>query len=154
VLESVVKNCGSPFHDEVMNKAFMEELMKLAKTTQHVNIREKTLELIQCWAHAFRHIPSYKAIQDVLNIMKADGVKFPPLVEADAILVVNKAPPLRVSDRCHRCNLVFFPDRRFYCKACGQAFCSKCSDKKTTLPRFGIEEKVRVCDACYRKYGM
>lgn len=54
VIESVVKNCGSPVHDEVATKQFMEELRELAKTTHHENVKDKILELILTWAHAFR----------------------------------------------------------------------------------------------------
>ncbi|CAL8124153.1 unnamed protein product [Orchesella dallaii] len=154
VLESVVKNCGSPIHEEIATKTFMEELMKLAKTSQHDNIREKVLELIQCWAHAFRKIPSYRAVQDVLNIMKAEGAKFPPLVEADAMFVADQAPEWADGECCHRCRVEFsFTQRKHHCRACGQIFCNKCSGKECTLPRFGIEKEVRVCDACYEKYG-
>lgn len=42
-------------HDEVATKQFMEELRELTKTTHHENVRDKILELIQAWAHAFRY---------------------------------------------------------------------------------------------------
>lgn len=64
VLESIVKNCGSPIHEEVATIEFMQHLRDLAKTTTYDNAREKILELIQAWAHAFRKLPSYRAVQD------------------------------------------------------------------------------------------
>ena len=152
VLESVVKNCGSPVHDEVATKPFMEELRELAKKNQDENVREKILELIQTWAHAFRRYPTYRAVQDVLNIMKAEGLKFPPLAEADAMFVSDTAPEWADSNTCHRCRTEFgVINRKHHCRACGQVFCGKCSSKTATLPKFGIEKEVRVCDACYDK---
>ncbi|KAK9704161.1 FYVE zinc finger [Popillia japonica] len=37
-------------------------------------------------------------------------------------------------------------------RACGQVFCRSCSQKNTTLPKFGIEKEVRVCDSCYQEH--
>ncbi len=34
-----------------------------------------------------------------------------------------------------------------------KVFCAKCSSKTCLLPKFGIEREVRVCDACFDKYG-
>jgi len=107
VMESVVKNCGSPVHDEVATKSFMEELRELSKTIQHENVKEKVLELIQTWAHAFRKSPKYRAVQDVFNIMKTEGAKFPPLIEADAMFAADTAPEWADGECCHRCRVEF-----------------------------------------------
>lgn len=66
VLESCVKNCGTLIHDEIATKQYMEQLKELVKTSPHENVRLKTLELIQAWAHAFRHSPKYRTVQ-VIN---------------------------------------------------------------------------------------
>lgn len=58
-----MKNCGTLIHDEIATKQYMEQLKELIKTSQHENVRLKTLELIQAWAHAFRHSPKYRAVQ-------------------------------------------------------------------------------------------
>ncbi|XP_021952522.1 hepatocyte growth factor-regulated tyrosine kinase substrate isoform X1 [Folsomia candida] len=154
VIESVVKNCGSPVHDEVATKQFMEELRELAKTTHHENVKDKILELILTWAHAFRKIPTYRAVQDVVNIMKAEGAAFKPLQESDAMFVADTAPEWADGECCHRCRTEFgIVVRKHHCRACGQIFCNKCSSKICTLPKFGIEKEVRVCDSCFEKYG-
>lgn len=63
VLESVVKNCGAPIHDEISSKTNCEMYTSLINSTPHENVRAKMLELIQCWAYAFRSTPKYRAIK-------------------------------------------------------------------------------------------
>lgn len=62
VLESVVKNCGSPIHEEVASKAFMDELREMVHKTTNDKVRAKVLELTQTWAFAFRNTPKYSII--------------------------------------------------------------------------------------------
>lgn len=62
VMESVVKNCGSPIHDEVASKAFMDELREMVHKTTNDKVRSKVLELIQTWAYAFRNSPKYSIL--------------------------------------------------------------------------------------------
>lgn len=151
-LESIVKNCGSGVHDEVASKVFCEMLRDLVKTTQHDNLRSKILELIQAWAYAFRNSPKYRAVQDTVNILKAEGYKFPTLWESDAMFSADTAPEWADGEVCHRCRVAFsLMVRRHHCRACGQVFCQQCSSKTSTLPKFGIEKEVRVCDACFDK---
>ncbi|XP_076752761.1 hepatocyte growth factor regulated tyrosine kinase substrate isoform X1 [Xylocopa sonorina] len=152
VLESCVKNCGTLIHDEIGTKQYMEQLKELVKTTTHENVKLKTLELIQAWAHAFRNSPKYRAVQDTLNIMKAEGHKFPTLKESDAMFIADTAPAWADGDVCHRCRVTFgMVQRKHHCRACGQVFCNQCSSKASTLPKFGIEKEVRVCEACYEQ---
>ncbi|XP_029045385.1 hepatocyte growth factor-regulated tyrosine kinase substrate isoform X1 [Osmia bicornis bicornis] len=152
VLESCVKNCGTLIHDEIGTKQYMEQLKELVKTTPHENVKLKTLELIQAWAHAFRNSPKYRAVQDTLNIMKAEGHKFPTLKESDAMFRADIAPPWVDGDVCHRCRVSFnLVQRKHHCRACGQVFCNQCSSKTCTLPKFGFEKEVRVCEACYEQ---
>jgi len=41
VLESIVKNCGAPVHEEIANKANCEAFTNLIQTTIHENVRNK-----------------------------------------------------------------------------------------------------------------
>ena len=41
--------------------------------------------------------------------------------------------------------------KQHHCRACGQVFCGDCSSKSSTIPKFGIEREVRVCDHCYEE---
>ncbi|XP_012230194.2 hepatocyte growth factor-regulated tyrosine kinase substrate isoform X1 [Linepithema humile] len=150
VLESCVKNCGTLIHDEIATKQYMEQLKELVKTSPHENVRMKTLELIQAWAHAFRHSPKYRTVQDTVNIMKTEGYQFPALKESDAMFRADTAPAWADGEVCHRCRVTFsMVQRKHHCRACGQVFCHQCSSKVSTLPKFGIEKEVRVCEACY-----
>ncbi|BET00465.1 hepatocyte growth factor-regulated tyrosine kinase [Nesidiocoris tenuis] len=152
VLESCVKNCGAPVHDEIGTKPFMESMRETIKTTQHENARNKLLELIQAWAHAFRNSPKYRCVQDTVNILKADGYKFPTLKESDAMFKADTAPEWADGDCCHRCRIQFSViQRKHHCRACGQVFCHQCSSKTTNLPKYGIEKDVRVCESCFEK---
>ncbi|KAL1130762.1 hypothetical protein AAG570_012003 [Ranatra chinensis] len=152
VLESCVKNCGSLIHEEVGTKGYMELLRETVKTTTHENVKNKVLELLQTWAFAFRNSPKYRAVQDTVNIMKAEGYKFPTLKESDAMFSADTAPEWADGECCHRCRVLFgMVQRKHHCRACGQVFCGQCSSKSCTLPKFGIEREVRVCEACYEK---
>ncbi|KAI1291793.1 Hepatocyte growth factor-regulated tyrosine kinase substrate [Halotydeus destructor] len=153
VLESCAKNCGTPFHVELTSKVFMEDLRDLTKVTTHEKVRDKILELIQIWAHAFRNDPSARTfVQETLNTMKAEGYKFPVLRESDAMFAADIAPQWADADSCHRCRSPFsLVNRKHHCRCCGQIFCGKCSAKLSAIPKFGIEKEVRVCDECFDK---
>uniref|UniRef100_A0ABD2VY21 Hepatocyte growth factor-regulated tyrosine kinase substrate n=1 Tax=Trichogramma kaykai TaxID=54128 RepID=A0ABD2VY21_9HYME len=150
VLESCIKNCGSIMHDEVCTKQYMEQLKDIAKKTQQEPVRNKILELIQAWANAFRDTPKYRAVQDTMRIMKAEGFEFPALQESDAMFVADNAPEWVDGETCHRCRTAFSTFvRKHHCRACGQVFCHQCSAKTSTIPKYGIEKEVRVCNTCY-----
>jgi growth factor-regulated tyrosine kinase substrate len=63
VLESIVKNCGTPIHEEIANKSNCEGFAELVRTTTHENVRSKMLELIQTWSYAFRSAYKYRGIK-------------------------------------------------------------------------------------------
>ncbi|XP_034750325.1 hepatocyte growth factor-regulated tyrosine kinase substrate isoform X2 [Etheostoma cragini] len=150
VLESVVKNCGQTVHDEVASKQTMEELKELLKKQTEPNVRNKILYLIQAWAHAFRNEPKYKVVQDTYQIMKVEGHVFPEFKESDAMFAAERAPDWVDAEECHRCRVQFgVMTRKHHCRACGQIFCGKCSSKCSTIPKFGIEKEVRVCEPCF-----
>nr|XP_057904153.1 hepatocyte growth factor-regulated tyrosine kinase substrate isoform X4 [Doryrhamphus excisus] len=152
VLESVVKNCGQTVHDEVASKVTMEELKDLLKKQTEANVRNKILYLIQAWAHAFRNEPKYKVVQDTYQIMKVEGNVFPEFKESDAMFAAERAPEWVDAEECHRCRVQFgVMTRKHHCRACGQIFCGKCSSKYSTIPKFGIEKEVRVCEPCFEQ---
>ncbi|TMS37801.1 hypothetical protein L596_004660 [Steinernema carpocapsae] len=154
ILEACVKNCGAPFHKEVACRAFMDDLRSLATRREGSSqkVRDKVLELIQCWASAFKSKSEYKVVVDVHNEMKQIGVDFPVLREADAMFLSESAPEWADGDVCFRCRIQFgLITRKHHCRACGQVFCDRCSSKSMILPNFGIEKPVRVCDTCYNK---
>merc|ERR1719376_389411 len=154
VMESCVKNCGILVHEEISTKQFMEELRDLVKQGTDEKIKTKVLELLQTWGMAFRNSPKYRIVTDTLNLMKADGWKFPPVREAEAMFEADTAPEWSEGDVCHRCRVQFSTfTRQHHCRACGQVFCGKCSVKSCVLPKFGIEREVRVCDSCFAQYG-
>ncbi|KAF6039700.1 HGS [Bugula neritina] len=128
------------------------EFMKNQSKLKTDSVKAKILELIQCWAFAFRDNSEYQVVTDTFNEMKNTGVSFPTLREADAMFTSEVPPQWKEEESCFACRTDFgMLTRRHHCRACGQSFCSKCSSKTSTIPKFGIEKEVRVCDACYAK---
>ncbi|VDP04911.1 unnamed protein product [Soboliphyme baturini] len=151
VLEALVKNCGDKMHKEITTKEAMEDLKHLAADCPD-KVKEKILELIQCWAHAFRDKPEYRLVKDTHTLMKLEGYSFPTLRESDAMFTAETAPEWVDDDRCHRCQTQFtLINRKHHCRNCGQIFCDKCSSRYIPLPHIGIERDVRVCETCFDK---
>lgn len=85
-----------------------------------------------------------------MTILKTKGHTFPELKEADAMFTSDTAPDWSDGKVCNRCRVPFsFTQRKHHCRNCGQIFCAQCSAKTCTLPKYGIEKEVRVCDGCY-----
>jgi growth factor-regulated tyrosine kinase substrate len=53
-LESLVKNCGGSIHKEIAHKDMIESLKELVKVNKNDSnqIRDKVLEIIQCWSYS------------------------------------------------------------------------------------------------------
>ena len=60
------------------------------------------LELIQTWGIVFRNSPKYRIVSDTHNLMKAEGWKFPPVREAEAMFEADIAPEWAEGDVCRR----------------------------------------------------
>lgn len=153
VLESVVKNCGPPIHQEIASKESMDFLKDLARAPKIPEaIKMKILELIQVWSHAFRNDSNYKCVQDTFNQMKLEGFSFPEFKESDAMFAAELAPEWKDGDNCYTCRITFTTfTRKHHCRRCGQIFCHKCSSFNSTIPALGIEKEVRVCEQCFSK---
>ncbi|CAG0907501.1 unnamed protein product, partial [Darwinula stevensoni] len=112
VLESWMKNCGGPIHEEVVTRAFMDELQEYIHGSNNEKVRSKILELVQVWAYAFRNEPRYEIVQDRVFALKAQGLSFPTLKESDAMFSSSTAPEWVDGERCHRCRDSFSLVRR------------------------------------------
>uniref|UniRef100_A0A8R1DII4 Hepatocyte growth factor-regulated tyrosine kinase substrate n=1 Tax=Caenorhabditis japonica TaxID=281687 RepID=A0A8R1DII4_CAEJA len=152
VLDACVKNCGHRVHSEVATREFMEDFKNLVTESKYDEVKNKSLEMLQCWATAFANKPEYKMVVDTHNLMKLAGFDFPSMKEADAMFMAQVAPEWAEGPECYRCRSVFTVfTRKHHCRACGQIFCDKCSSREMTLPQFGIEKDVRVCETCFEK---
>ncbi|KAK3882102.1 hypothetical protein Pcinc_013508 [Petrolisthes cinctipes] len=150
VFESVMKNCGQAVHEQVATRAIMEQVHDVLRSTTNNEVRRRTLMMLATWVHAFRNEPKYRAVQDTVNIIKAEGHHLPSVIESDAMFTADRAPDWADGECCHRCRSQFTMIRRkHHCRACGQVFCGDCSGKFSTIPKFGIEREVRVCESCY-----
>eukprot|EP00912_Choanoflagellata_sp_UC4_P000032 UC4_evm2s22 len=145
VLEMVVKNCGSPVHEEVASKDFMADMRKLVQV----------LELIQIYAHVFKDEPRYSALPDTYNILRMEGYTFPdftPTDDAIELFKVERPPEWQDSDVCFLTRAKFtLTVRKHHCRNCGQVFCAAVCSQMIEIPKFGYEKPVRVCDPCFDK---
>lgn len=148
----VVKNCGGPVQSEVARPEFMKDFKKLIEVSPR-GTKQKCLEMIQTWAHAFQTQASYRVVPDTYNILRMEGYEFPPFNESsDAMFIAEVAPDWKESDKCARCREKFtLTRRRHHCRMCGESFCDACSSKRAAIPKMGVEKPVRVCDACYEE---
>ncbi|MCP9266168.1 Hepatocyte growth factor-regulated tyrosine kinase substrate [Dirofilaria immitis] len=102
VLEACMKNCGVKFHAEIATRDFMEDLKNLSLDTTPDKVKNKILELLQCWALAFKNKPEYKIVVDTHNLMKLAGFDFPHVAEADAMFIAESAPEWADGEECFR----------------------------------------------------
>ncbi|KAK8734099.1 hypothetical protein OTU49_006016 [Cherax quadricarinatus] len=150
VFESIVKNCGQSVHEQVASRAIMEQIHEVLRANPNDEVRKKILLLLATWVYAFRNETKYRAVQDTVNILRAEGFHMPTVSESDAMFTADRAPDWADGECCHRCRSQFTMIRRkHHCRACGQVFCGDCSSKYSTIPKFGIEREVRVCESCY-----
>ncbi|XP_042864604.1 hepatocyte growth factor-regulated tyrosine kinase substrate-like isoform X2 [Penaeus japonicus] len=150
VFESVVKNCGQSVHEQVACRGVMEQVSDILRTNPNEEVRKKILMMLATWVYAFRNEPKYRAVQDTVNILRTEGFHLPTVSESDAMFTADRAPDWADGECCHRCRSQFTIIRRkHHCRACGQVFCGDCSSKFSTIPKFGIEREVRVCESCY-----
>ncbi|VEL27253.1 unnamed protein product [Protopolystoma xenopodis] len=150
LLETMMKNCGSPMHEEVAQRENIRSLTQLTSSTPPV--RHKLLELIQNWAFVFKGQSAYQEIQDLYDSLKSLGFTFPPFSESDAMFSTECAPNWKDGETCHRCKVSFTAFRRkHHCRNCGNVFCGDCTSMKAMIPRFGFENEVRVCDSCHEQ---
>lgn len=52
-------------------------------------VKNKILELIQCWSSAFEKKPEYKIVCDTHSFLKMYGFEFPKLRETDAMFAAD-----------------------------------------------------------------
>ncbi|XP_065827912.1 lateral signaling target protein 2 homolog [Oscarella lobularis] len=65
-------------------------------------------------------------------------------------------PPVWLSDEtsvgCSDCRVAFtLIRRRHHCRNCGKIFCAPCSSNVASLPHFGYDRPVRVCNQCVKR---
>uniref|UniRef100_A0A8C1IT87 Hepatocyte growth factor-regulated tyrosine kinase substrate n=1 Tax=Cyprinus carpio TaxID=7962 RepID=A0A8C1IT87_CYPCA len=108
-----------------------------SKTTSFSNVSKKKISV--CDTFKRKTISSTRS-----------GHVFPEFKESDAMFAAERAPDWVDAEECHRCRVQFgVMTRKHHCRACGQIFCGKCSSKYSTIPKFGIEKEVRVCEPCF-----
>ena len=79
MLETCVKNCGKRFHLQVTSKDFIRDLVNIIgpKNDPSPALQEKVLNLIQCWADAFKNQADLNGVYQVYVELKTKGIEFP-----------------------------------------------------------------------------
>jgi hypothetical protein len=96
LLDTCVKNCGHSFQILIMNKDYLNDIVKilLPKYNPPVHVQEKVLAMIQTWALAFRNNPEMKDAEKVYEDLKMKGVEFPAIdtTQTPALLTISSRP--------------------------------------------------------------
>ncbi|VDD79711.1 unnamed protein product [Mesocestoides corti] len=145
LLEALMKNCGTPIHDEVLGTEFVMDLLEYT----HINeeVRTCIFGFIQNWEFAFKKNVGYHYLHEAYNEIKRSGHPLPPFHESEAMYSAEVAPDWKDGDECFRCKSLFTTFRRkHHCRNCGNVFCGECTTGRAVIPKFGIEKDVRVCD--------
>nr|XP_022286867.1 protrudin-like [Crassostrea virginica]XP_022286868.1 protrudin-like [Crassostrea virginica] len=99
--------------------------------------------------------PSNIEIMSDDSDLKSSIYSKPTMVER--LLALRKRRQHIANETCHKCDVSFASilKRRFYCRHCGNNFCSKCCNQKVPKSMFGATapqaqtEMVLVCSVCY-----
>ncbi|CAB4490033.1 unnamed protein product [Rhizophagus irregularis] len=154
LLDTCVKNGGHHFLIEVASREFVDSLMLIVRSpSTNPEVRIKLLGLIQTWALAFEGKPELVLVTETYRLLKSEGCGFPKIDRTTSVMIdTATAPAWTDSDECVRCRTPFTMfNRKHHCRNCGQTFCGECSSKTSTLPHYGINDQVRVCDPCHAK---
>eukprot|EP00127_Corallochytrium_limacisporum_P002576 Clim_evm12s134 gene=Clim_evmTU12s134 len=148
VLEYCAKNCGGLFNRELAKEEFVDELKLLVR--RNALVRDRVLELLKSFSVAFKDENGFENLVKAVPELTAEGYKFPS-VDESAIMFSTDGPPAWVDDvKCYNCRSAFtMINRKHHCRNCGQIFCQSCSSKNHAIPKYGYNDKVRVCDQCH-----
>lgn len=80
----------------------MDDLKNLVVAGAVDKVKDKILELIQCWSSAFHDKPEYEIVCNTHNILKMSGFEFPVMKEADAMFMADSAPDWVEGTSCYR----------------------------------------------------
>lgn len=151
VTDFVMKNCSIDVRHEILSREFLSALKNIVIESTNDRAVNRVLELLAEWKSAFGGESEYSGVSEVCSELSQMGI-FMPQVQISAASYLEKPPKWMEAQRCCQCRSEFgkiIGKGRHHCRNCGKSFCHDCSNKTHPLPRFGIEEPVRVCNLCY-----
>lgn len=153
-----IKNGGTHFLVEVASREFMDTVVLLIKPVASAepnpDVQKLVLECIQNWAKAFEGQLQLAYVNTVYTQLKSEGFQFPYYSkQINSSFIDTSAPPEWVdSDTCMQSGTPFsFVNRKHHCRNCGGVFIQKYCNNYESLPHFGINVPVRICDGCSAK---
>ncbi|XP_060084616.1 protrudin-like [Ylistrum balloti] len=98
-----------------------------------------------------------KEVHGVDTIVEKSGAVGSDSVESIRLRELKKQQQHSTDGSCFKCDTSFLSilKRRFYCRHCGNNFCTKCCNQKVPKSMFGatsptaMKETVLVCNVCY-----
>ncbi|ANB11165.1 ESCRT-0 subunit protein VPS27 [Sugiyamaella lignohabitans] len=156
LIDICIKNGGSHFLTEIASREFMDSFVSVLQPSSGLvnrDVKELMLEYLQNWANAFEGQIQLVYVNKVYEKLKKDGFHFPSGAKISSSFIDSSAPPEWVdADECMECNTPFsFVNRKHHCRNCGGVYIQKHCNNYTTLPHYGINQPVRVCDSCFNK---
>lgn len=93
LLETMIKNCGDFVHFQVVDREILQDMVKTARRTADIQVRDKILVLLDCWQEAFggaggKYPQYYYAYAE----LKTAGIRFPEHQKDAALIYTPTAP--------------------------------------------------------------
>ncbi|KAG5359528.1 Vacuolar protein sorting-associated protein 27 [Yarrowia sp. C11] len=152
-----IKNGGSHFLVEIASREFVDPLMAVVRNDDaNPEVKQRVLQLLQQWSVAFAGQLQLQQVENAVTQLKSEGISFPSASHDNAAVtstfIDTKAPPEWIdSDVCMESGVAFsFLNRKHHCRNCGGVFTQACCQNYITLPHFGINVPVRVCNGCFK----
>jgi len=94
------------------------------------------------WLNDFRKVMQYLYQHGITDQWELDHI-------------FSQAPIMTPNNRCNKCTICGLKfnlfHRKYHCKKCGKIACRNCSNYRIFLPNISLDNKARVCVACYIK---
>lgn len=157
--DCIVKNGGRAMVREMAGREFVDCLLSvIASPSTNETVRGLAMSVVEEWSFVFAQHADLRFLPDQLAIFKREHPDLtfpaPPAdLAIDTMAECEEPPEWGDSPHCQRCLSLFtITNRKHHCRQCGGTVCGQCSARSKPIVRFGYNQPVRVCDACFFEY--